>query len=328
MKFDRRLIYYAVALVVAIILPIGRDVFTQHLLVLSLIFAVYALSYDIIIGHMGQLSFGHQAFFGLGGYTTGLCTVNLGLSLWVSLLASLLVCAVLGFIIGYISLRTRGVYLGLVTLGFALLIWMTVVTERYFTGGSSGVRGIPPVEIAIPLLPKVAFDTPLPSYYLVLAILLLTIYFISRLLRSRFGKALIAIRENEDRASSLGINAFRYYLIAFTIAAIIGGLSGFVYCRYVCYIGPGALSILFLWAAVIMVIVGGTGTLMGPVIGAFIYVFVPEFFRIAEELRFIFFGAILVAVIIFLPRGIYPALVSLWDRFVLRRRERNKAEAE
>jgi branched-chain amino acid transport system permease protein len=138
----------------------------------------------------------------------------------------------------------------------------------------------------------------------------------------------VALRENEERASALGVDAFKYYLMAFTIAATLAGLAGFAYSYYLRYITPTALGITFLWSAVIMVIIGGTGTLLGPVIGAFIFVFVPEVFRIAEELRLLLFGAALVVVIIFLPQGIYPSLVSLWDRFILRRQERKGIEGE
>ena len=126
----------------------------------------------------------------------------------------------------------------------------------------------------------------------------------------------------------MGVDAFKSYLLAFTIAATLAGLAGFAYSYYLRYITPTALSISFLWSAVIMVIIGGTGTLLGPVIGAFIFVFMPEVFRITAELRLLFFGAVLVVVIIFLPQGIYPALVSLWNRFIMRRQGRKGIEEE
>lgn len=326
-KYDRRLIFYAVLLVIAIVLPIGRDIYVQHLLTLTVILAIYALSYDIIVGYMGMFSFGHQAFFGVGCYTAALLSTSFGMPLWATLPASLLVSAIFGLAIGYVSLRMRGVYLGLVTLAFAMLIWMTTINERVFTGGVSGVRGIQPLALSLPFLPKVTLDTPFSFYYFALVLLVFTIYFISRLLRSRFGKALVGLRENEERASALGINAFRYYLLAFTIAAVFAGLSGFAYSYYLRSITPVTLSLTFLWAAVAMVIIGGSGTLLGPVVGAFIFVFLPEALRVVEEMRLLFFGAAVVAVIIFLPQGIYPGLVSLWNGFILRRRERKEIEA-
>ncbi|MAF86112.1 MAG: branched-chain amino acid ABC transporter permease [Dehalococcoidales bacterium] len=339
-KYNKHLMTYIVLTAIAAALPLGRDVYVQHLLTLTLILAIYALSYNIIVGYMGLFSFGHQAFFGLGGYTIGLLSLGeasagrsaLPLSLawpvWATLPASLLVCAIAGYVIGYVSLQMRGVYLGLVTLGFAMLIWMATINERHFTGGVSGVRGIPPFELTLPGLPTLELSSPFSFYYFALVLLVFTIYFISRLTKSRFGRALVALRENEERASALGVDAFKYYLMAFTIAATLAGLAGFAYSYYLRYITPTALGITFLWSAVIMVIIGGTGTLLGPVIGAFIFVFVPEVFRIAEELRLLLFGAALVVVIIFLPQGIYPSLVSLWDRFILRRQERKGIEGE
>ena len=156
---------YIVLTAIACVLPVGRDVYVQHLLTLTVILAIYALSYNIIVGYMGLFSFGHQAFFGLGGYTIGLLSVGLGLPVWATLPVSLIVCAIAGYVIGWVSLRMRGVYLGLVTMAFAMLIWMITINERHFTGGVSGIRGIPPFALTFPSLPPLELSSPFSFYY-------------------------------------------------------------------------------------------------------------------------------------------------------------------
>lgn len=319
----RSIIWIVVVLSIAFLLPVGQKPYIQHLLTLTLIYSIFALSYDLILGYSGHFSFGHQAFFGLGGYTAALLSAKLGLPVWATLPASLGVSAVAGYLIGWVSLRMRGVYLGFVTLGFAMLLWLVMVNERAFTGGVSGVKGIMPLELSVPGLLNLKLDSAFEFYYFALALLLFTIYLISRLLRSRFGKALVALKENEEAAIAIGINPFQYYLRAFTIGATLAGLAGFAFCYYLRFISPLVFGINYLWYSVIMVVIGGSGTLLGPVIGAFIFAFVPEAFRIVEALRMVFFGVALTTVIIFLPQGIYPSLVSLWKRFALHAHKNN-----
>jgi branched-chain amino acid transport system permease protein len=296
-----------------------RNDFVTHVLVLTFIFAIFSLSYDLIVGYMGQVSLGHQVFFGLGASITAVLGVRLGMPPWLSLPASLIGAAVLGLAIGFISLKTRGAFFAIVTLSIAMVIWLVAKGWRGVTGGEAGLSDIPPLEISIPILPKIEFDSSLSFYYLALILLLVTIYFLRRLLKSRFGRALMALRENEARATSLGINAFRYYLVAFTLGGMLASLAGFAYAEYMTTVNPIVLSMSYMGAGLIMVIVGGTGTLGGPIAGAFIFVFVPEFLRIAETLRLVFFGVALVAFILLMPQGIYPSLVLFWNGYIVER---------
>jgi branched-chain amino acid transport system permease protein len=139
-----------------------------------------------------------------------------------------------------------------------------------------------------------------------------------RLLRSRFGTALKALRENEERALSVGINAFLNYLAAFTIASILAGLAGFFYAEFILQVSPIVLSISYLEMGLIMVIVGGSGSLGGPILGAVILTFLPEMLRITEELRFILFGIILIVFIVFMPQGIYPNIKKIINKLILK----------
>jgi len=308
-------IKYGFLLVLVIIAPLViSSNYTRHLLVTTFIFAIFALSYDLIIGGMGQLSLGHQAFFGLGAYIASLLSVRLQLPAWFCLPAAVAGAGILGLLIGYISLRTRGAYLAIVMLGFAMILWMIAMGWRDLTYGNRGVRGISPISISIPFLIEIKFDSPLSYYYIALALLLFVTYFINRLKQSRFGRAVAGIRENEDRAVLLGINSFGHLLAMFTLAAMIAGLSGFAYAHYIAFVDPKVLSVYYMSMGLVMVIVGGSNTLLGPIFGAFAFCFIPEWLRIAEDVRMIFFGIILLAFIILMPEGIYPKIITFWHR--------------
>jgi len=306
-------------LVVAILLPfiLSGDYF-RHLLVMTCIFAVLALGLDITMGYMGQISLGHAAFFGIGAYTSALLSLRLGVSVWLSWMAAIVLAGILGFFIGYISLsRTRGVPFAIVTFGFGLALWLLCSNWYDLTRGFSGISRIPHPVIAIPWLTPIEFKSPFSYYYLVLASLVLTIYLIRRLLQCRFGRAVIALRENEGLASSVGVDALWYYVLAFTLSAALAGLSGAAFAHFVRFITPNLLGMEYVFMMLIMVIVGGKGTIVGPVLGAAIFVLVPEWLRIVEQLRPVLLGIFFLLCIIFLPGGVYPGLVALWNRAFL-----------
>ncbi len=323
MPQHRRFIYAAL-LVIAVAAPfILRGDYLRNILVLTFIFAILALSLDIIMGRMGQFSFGHQAFFGLGAYTSALLSLKLGISPWLGFLAAPLLTAALGFVIGFVSLRAlRGMYLAITTLGFGIIFFLIVPRWPSLTGGPMGLVGIPSPVIALPLLPDVVLRSPLSYYYLMLVLLLFTIYLISRFLCSRFGRGLRALRENESLAMSVGIKPFRHYVLSFTLACALAGLAGAGYVHYMRVVSPALLGLDYMFIMLIMVLVGGTGTLGGPVVGAIIYVWLSELLRGFGELRFLVFGVILLLSVIFMRQGVYPGLASF---FALRDRLRKDA---
>jgi len=302
-------------LVVAILVPtIFKTPYLVHLFVLSGIFALFSLAYDIVIGMMGQFSFGHQALWGLGAYISALLAVDTGVSPWFTIPAGAIGTGIFGFAMGWISLRLRGAYLGIITLGFAVILQEVIINWKTVTHGWLQVLRIP-----APKLGDTALNTPFSYYYLVLAFLLLTIYFIKSIQRSRFGRGLAALRENEQRAISLGIPIFKYMVVAFTISATLSGLAGALFAHYVHTINPNTLATSYLWAALIIVLVGGSGTLGGPLIGTLLFIFVPEWLRMAAALRFAVFGILIVVCVVFVPEGLYPRLLSLWNRFIVSR---------
>ena len=319
---------YGLLLALVIALPfIFRTDFLRSLLVLMVIFAMLTLSLDIIVSGMGQFSFGHQAFFAIGAYTSALLSLKLGVTPFVGFLAAFAFAGLAGLLIGYVALRaTRGVYLAIVTLGFSVILQRVTRYFRDFTGGPWGLTEIPPPVIAIPNLPEIVIKSELSYYFLAVAFLFLTIYLISRWQRSRFGRAVATLRENEMLARSIGIPPVRLYTMAFALAAAIAGLSGALYTHYLHYVSPALFGIYYILILLVTLFVGGVGTMGGPVLGAFIFTFVPELLPTSEEVDLFIFGAILVIFILFMPRGVYPALRSLGENLAQKLSRSRKAE--
>jgi branched-chain amino acid transport system permease protein len=278
------------------------------------------------VGYMGEISLGHAAFFGIGAYTSALLTLKLGTSVWIGWLAGIALVGVVSFLIGYVSLRrTRGIPFAIVTFGFGLVLWLICSNYYDLTGGSYGLTKIPPPVIAIPLLPSIELRSPFAYYFLALAALVFTIYLIRRLLQSRFGRAVVALRENRALASSVGIDPFWNFLSVFILSAILTALAGAMYAHYVRLVSPQLLGMDYIFMMLIMVIVGGRGTQAGPVLGAAIFVLLPEWLRVADRLRPVLLGVIFLVCIVFMPRGIYPALVVLWKSTLQRRKKDREA---
>jgi branched-chain amino acid transport system permease protein len=305
-------IKYGIILLLATVVPllISNTYFT-YLLFLSCVFAILALSANIIFGGIGQFTFGHQAFFGIGAYTSGKLALSLGVNPLVGFAAAFALSGISGLLVGYVCMRRlRGMYLALVTFGLGAMLFLIARNWYEFTGGLSGLVGLP-----IPDLFGFQFDTDLSYYYLSLAMLSLTMYFIDRLWRSRLGRAMIALRESEAVASSIGIPPSFYYTLGFGIACGLAGLSGALYVHSMAVVNPMLFHFRYMIIILIAVLVGGMGTQEGPVFGAIIYVLLSELLRFGEAFRYVIMGIILLVFIIFMPRGLYPSLLSVWGRF-------------
>lgn len=324
---DKRFIY-GLVLVLLLAFPfILRTDYWKNLLVLAVIFAMLTLSLDIIISGMGQFSLGHNAFFAIGAYTSSLLFLRLGVTPFLGFLAALASAGLAGLLVGYIALRaTRGVYLAVVTLGFSVILYMVARYFIDFTGGTWGITDIPPPVIAIPGLPEIVFKSETSYYYLALAFLFVVMYVIYRWQRSRFGRAAAALRENEMLAKSTGVSPSRLYTMAFVLAAAIAGLSGALYAHWVYYVSPTLFGIFYMFKLLIMLFVGGVGTIGGPVLGALIFTLLPEWLPTSEVVDFFIFGIILLISILFMPQGVYPSLRSLGKNFIGRLSRSRKAE--
>jgi branched-chain amino acid transport system permease protein len=265
----------------------------------ALVFGAIAMSLDLLIGYTGLVSFGHAAFYGLGAYATAVLLERGVLSLWACLGFALVVVGLYAFVVSYFATGRRGIYFALLTLIFAEVVYTFFRYTQTF-GGSDGIQGLPEAM----LLPGVPIDTPVKKYYLVLAYLAFG-YLVCRIVvSSHFGKVLVAIRENEDRARFLGYNVQRYKMGVCMLSALLTGLGGAIYAMRSAYATPD----LMLWTEsgefIISVMIGGLGTLAGPIIGGVFFTILRDKVSSYVDWYFIVIGLVLVVIVLFMPRGI------------------------
>ena len=308
-----RAVWKVVILGVALALPwlTGGSKYYMHLLVLAGIFVLMALGLDMVLGYLGELSLGHAAFFGIGAYTTALVTRTFGAPFPVDLLVACAVTGLFGYLIGAPSLRLTGPYFAIVTFGFAEILRLIALNWVSVTRGPMGLPDIPRVRLA-----GLTFTSEVHYYYLVLALALLAIAATRSLLHSTVGQAFLAIRENEELATAVGVPAFRWKVIGFVIGMIFTGAAGSVYARYVHFVDPTALGFFYTSTVIAMVVVGGQGSIRGTLIGALVFTFLPEYLRVTETYRLPAFGVLIILAIVFMPDGIN----GLWNRWTARAR--------
>ncbi len=301
----RRGMWVIVLVVAAVALPqVVRNEYFLHIMIMALFYTILSSSLNLVVGYIGQLSLGHAAFLGLGCYTSAMLTVDAGVNIWLAMAAAGVVAAVAGLIIGFITLRLDGHYFVLITLAFAEVLRLVVSNWEEVTRGPLGFPGIPRPSIVIGDLVNIDFSSKAHFYYLALAMVALTLWVKYRFVYSNLGRASIAIRENPRLAQSIGINPFYYSMVAFVLGAFFAGLAGSLYAHYISYVGPDEFGFSFMVTMLIIVAVGGRGTIVGPVIGAVIITFVVEALRDAAEIRLSLFGALLVISILFFPKGL------------------------
>ncbi len=276
--------------------------FYMGLLTKIMIFALAASSLNLILGYGGMVSFGHAAYFGMGAYTVAILTREGLTSAWVIWPVALALCALLALLIGAISLRTRGVYFIMITLAFAQMIYFVVVSFKQY-GGEDGLRARRP-EFGLFELN----DTTL--YYLTLGVLAACLYGLYRLVGSRFGRVLQAIRENESRTAALGYPVYYFQLLAFVLAGTLAGLAGVLMAHYTQYASPNLLAWQQSGHLMMMVILGGVGQFWGGVLGAVVLSLVEEVLQDLTIHWQLGVGVILLLVVLFAPKG----LAGLWSR--------------
>lgn len=285
-----------------------------HLTILALIWVIIAQGQNLIQGYTGYVSIAAGGFMGVGAYCTALLSVKLGWSPWACLAVAPLLTAALALVVGYPSLRVKGHYFAIVTLAYNMVIFIVLMNFTSLTGGEAGIPRIPrPPALQTPW-GAIDFDTRTGYYYLVLGVTALATVAAVLLVRSRVGQAMTAIRQNETLAEAVGISAWRYKLFSFVASAGFAGLGGALYASYMKFINPAPFSVESSMNAVLAVILGGSGTLAGPVVGAVAVIFLPEYLRIADTYRLIAYGLVLVLATIFMPRGIVELVGRLWRR--------------
>lgn len=294
----------------------GTPKFWQGMLAQVFILAVYAVSYDLLMGYTGILSFGHALFFGAGGYTAGILLKHAAWPLWAVVLAVIVVAVILGLFIGVTSLRVQGVYLTMVTLAFAQMMFvLSEATDfREWTGAEDGLQGIPVPAWLSPTQQRLMF------YFVSLAFCVLSYYLVRRVTQSPTGRVFIAIRENELRARAIGYNTFLYKLFAMVASGVLAALAGMMNALWNLNANPNMLATSTTINALLMTIIGGAGTLSGPMIGAAFIHLLGYGLNTAFGPRWpLLFGLAYVGIVLFLPYGFVGAWRSLIARMKAKR---------
>ena len=278
-----------------------------------LIYVIATMGLNLTVGYAGQKSLGHAAFFGIGAYTVAIL-MKVGISWWVGLPAAISLCFVLGLLLGFPALRVQTIYLAFATLGFNTAVFLVMRNEEWLTGGTFGLNGIPRPELF-------GFDLKggLAYYYFVLGITVITTGLLWGLLRSPWGKAFQALRDNPIRAESLGVDTRSYTLLSFAIGAVYAGIAGVLFASLVDFIEPAPFAVGASIMMYLMVVVGGSGYFWGPLVGALVGMVVPEWIRdvfpTLANWYLPIFGATVIAMMVWLPDG----LLSIPDRIKAKR---------
>jgi branched-chain amino acid transport system permease protein len=296
----RTLIIIAVVLALLAILPQVTSEYITYVAVLAIIYAILTGSYDLTTGYTGPLTFCHGAFYGIGAYTSALLTLKAGLPFWAAFPLSGIMVFVFAAIIGYPGLRLKGHYFAVTTFFFGHFIYLVILNSVSLTNGPMGLRNVPPPEGFL----GISFTSLNSSYYLILTFGVLAVAFLYFLVNSGVGKILISIRENEELSEAIGVNTSLYKVLAFSIGAGIAGLAGSLFAHFFRLLHPTTFAWMTSEMVVIMALVGGLGTLIGPIIGAGIVTLILELMRFAPEFRFIIWSVALIAVLIIEPRGL------------------------
>jgi branched-chain amino acid transport system permease protein len=291
----------AAALVALALMPWLLARHQLSLLTDLLIFGLFAMSLDLIMGYTGMLSFGHAAYFGLGAYASALVLLEFAQPVPVALLAGMLLAGVVAVPVGWLSTRSTGIYFAMLTLAFAQFLYTVAYKWRSLTGGSDGIAGVPKTALfwgGPSLASSHAF------YFLAAACVVLSLGLCRAVVRSPFGRALQAIRENERRFTSLGRDPRPFKLVVFVIAAVFAGLAGALFAPFRGFASPEVMFWVFSGQALMMVTIGGIGTLVGPILGAMVFILIQEMLSSYTEHWMIFTGAVFVLMVIFLPGGL------------------------
>lgn len=296
-----RMVPYLIVIGALSVVPVFvKSYYIIDLLILCNIYAVFLASWDLLTGYTGQISFGHSLFIGGGAYTAGLLNFYLHLSPLITIPIAGLVAAGFGLGLGIPALRLRGPYLALAT--FAASGILSVLTSVFwkYTGGEDGLYGISPLT-----------DNMVAKYYLSLALLVICCGALLLIVISRYGIALLSIREDEIASMASGINTSKYKVVIFTVSGLFAGVAGAFYCHNQLHVGTEELSLSLSILVVLMSVAGGIGTIIGPIFGGYLLIFLNEWLRFVEDFRMLIYTGAVVMILLFLPRGILPTFMLI-----------------
>ncbi|MHB8137125.1 MAG: branched-chain amino acid ABC transporter permease [Smithellaceae bacterium] len=265
-----------------------------------------AVALNLLLGYAGQISLGHAAFFGLGAYVSGILTTRFPVDPWLALFIAAVCAAVLAFMIGFPILKLKGHYLAMATLGFGIIIYIIFNETVDWTGGPSGLSGIPNLRLG-----SLVFDNDRNNYYLVWIITLGVMLLSINLSQSRIGRALRAINDSEVAARVIGVNARILKIQIFTISALVSAIAGSLYAHTMTFISPASFGFNFSVELLTMVIIGGLGSIYGSFLGAAILTMLPEFLRVFRDFDIVIYGLMLILITMFMPTGLIGGLEML-----------------
>lgn len=288
-----------IALGLAFPFLVGND---YHLTVMSMayIFAIGTIGLNLITGYTGQFNLAHAGFMAVGAYTVGILTVDYQVPFWIAFALSGVVAAVIGFFVGIVSLRLKGHFFSIFTLCIGYIMFLLIEKWESLTHGTVGIIGIP----APPSVAGIDFETPRAQYYMVLFFLVISVWVMHRIVNSLLGRTFVAIRNSDDLAEALGINLMRNKVLSFMLSVFYAGMAGGLYAGTVRFIGPGIAGVEHAFDMTMFMLIGGIGTLFGPLLGALSMPWITQYLQFLQDYRFLVFGPLLIALIIFLPNGI------------------------
>ncbi|SDH93245.1 amino acid/amide ABC transporter membrane protein 2, HAAT family [Alteribacillus persepolensis] len=290
--------------------PFFLPLFHINLLSEILILAIFALSLNVMMGYAGMVSLGHAAFFGTGAYAAGIMAQNASANMIFTLAGAVVLSLVLAGIVGLFCMKVSGFYFLMLTLAFSQMVYSFVYQANQWTGGSNGLSGIPS-----PVLFGFSFSNSVWVYYLIGLIFLLIFAGLRVLVKSPFGQILIGIRENETRLKSMGYNTSMYKYAAFIISGVIGGMSGALYTYFNGFIAPSDVYWTMSGTVLIMVLVGGAGTMTGPVLGAALIVLLETVVAAYTDMWMLILGSVFIIFVIFFPSGIHGILQDTLNKW-------------
>jgi len=292
-------LFLSVFVLLLFVIPFFQNDYYRDVLTLTAMYAVLALGLNLVVGQTGLLNLGYVAFYAIGAYTYAILSTRFGLPFWPGLVVGAASSAFMALLIGLSTLKLRGDYFAIVTLGLGEITRIVLNNSDSITGGPNGIS-----RIGRPAVFGHVLSTPLEHYYLILVIAIITVFAMDRLMVSRIGRAWVAIREDEIAAEAMGINTFRLKLLAFVIASAWAGMTGVFFAAKMAFVSPESFTFFESVMILCMVVLGGMGSIPGIILGAFLLITLPEVFRDFADYRMLGFGVALVLMMIFRPQGL------------------------
>lgn len=274
-----------------------------------LIFGLFAVGLNLLFGYTGMLSFGHAAFFGVGSYFTGIAMVHFGVNWIVAILIGVVGSLLAGLLIGWLAIRTRGIYFSMVTLALGQIVYYAFYKAERWTGGENGLRGIKVENIQLGPI-ELDFLNPLTKYYILFVFVALALWFVSRVLNSPFGAVIEAIRENEKRTAACGFDVARSKLLVFVLSAGVCGLAGTLRALHLSIVPVDSLHYIQSGQGIMMCLLGGMGTFFGPFVGAAVFLYLEDVVTTMTKHWMAVVGLVFMLFVLFFPKGIWGSIVG------------------